>query len=75
MRRTTGREALLCLSTATSHGLRWSALALAIASAQGIHAQSADPTVPEEIIITGSRIRLDGMETANPVTVVTPEQL
>jgi iron complex outermembrane receptor protein len=48
---------------------------LAIASAAGIHAQSADPTVPEEIIITGSRIRLDGMETANPVTVVTPEQL
>jgi iron complex outermembrane receptor protein len=54
---------------------RWSAMALAVASAAGVaHAQSAQgPT--EEIVITGSRIRLNGMETANPVTVVTPEQL
>ena len=58
----------------SGHKLRWSALALAIAGAQGLQAQTTDaPT--EEIIITGSRIRLDGMETPNPVTVVTPEQL
>src|SRR5262245_58028143 len=57
------------------NGLRLSALALAIAAAQGAYAQSTDPAAPEEIIITGSRIRLDGMETSNPVTVVTPQQL
>jgi outer membrane receptor protein involved in Fe transport len=48
---------------------------LAIAAAQGIEAQSTDPALQEEILVTGSRIRLDGMETPNPVTVVTPEQL
>jgi outer membrane receptor protein involved in Fe transport len=57
------------------HGLRWSALALAIASAQGIQARSTDPTASEEIVIAGSRIRLDGMKTPSPVTVVTPQQL
>ena len=60
-------------------GFRLSLLAVAIASAQGV-AYAQAPTPPadqpaEEIIITGSRIRLDGMETSNPVTVVTPQQL
>ncbi|MEO8463928.1 MAG: TonB-dependent receptor [Gammaproteobacteria bacterium] len=44
--------------------------------AQGQAQPQAQPQGPtEEIIITGSRIRLNGMETANPVTIVTPEQL
>ena len=70
---TRAREVARCLAKARDDGMRWTTLAVAIASAQGIYAQSADPQ--EEIVVTGSRIRLDGMETPNPVTVVTPEQL
>jgi iron complex outermembrane recepter protein len=62
-----------------SRGLSWSALALAIASTSAIYAQSPDaqPGTPgEEIVVTGSRIRqLNGMDSPNPVTVVTPAQL
>ncbi len=71
------RAARSC-ATSKTHGsslVRLAAVALVVASAQDVlHAQSTQgPT--EEIVITGSRIRLNGMETANPVTVVTPEQL
>jgi iron complex outermembrane recepter protein len=75
MNTTRAREAARCPAGARVQGLRWSALALAIASAQAVYAQSADQGAQEEIVVTGSRIRLDGMETPNPVTVVTPEQL
>ena len=77
MKSTQPRAARSC-ATSKAHGsslFRLAAVALIVASAQGaLHAQSTQgPT--EEIVITGSRIRLNGMETANPVTVVTPEQL
>jgi outer membrane receptor protein involved in Fe transport len=76
MRSTASREATSRLfGKLHGHGPRLSALALAIATAQVAYAQSTDSQAPEEIIITGSRIRLDGMETSNPVTVVTPQQL
>jgi outer membrane receptor protein involved in Fe transport len=61
--------------SARDGALRWSVVALAVAAAQGsAYAQPAGEQ-PDEIVITGSRIRVDGMETPNPVTVVTPEQL
>ena len=76
---TMAREVSACLTKAPSRSLHWSALALAIASAHGIYAQSPDgqPTTPgEEIVVTGSRIRqTTGMESPNPVTVVTPAQI
>jgi len=75
MRITGSREAAFRLPST----FRWSVLAVAIATAQGVaYAQSPSTEQqgqPEEIVITGSRIRLDGMETSNPVTVVTPQQL
>ena len=76
MRSTGSREAAFRLPSR----LRWSVLAAAIAAAHGVAygqetAPSAPQGQPEEIVITGSRIRLDGMNTSNPVTVVTPIQL
>jgi outer membrane receptor protein involved in Fe transport len=74
MRSTKPREAAVRLPST----FRWSVLAAAVAAAQGVYAQSPEPqqqAQPEEIVITGSRIRLDGMNTSNPVTVVTPTQL
>ena len=77
---TMAREASVCLAKAPSRSLRWSALALAVAGAHGIYAQpapDAQPATPgEEIVVTGSLIRqVTGMESPNPVTVVTPAQL
>ena len=76
---TMAREVSVCLAKAPTRGLRWSALALAIAGAHGIYAQSPDPqqaTPGEEIVVTGSRIRqTTGMESPIPVTVVTPAQI
>lgn len=63
----TPQHSVLCLSAVS--------VAVALVCAQGAQAQVTDGTVADEIIITGSRIRLDGMETPNPVTIVTPEQL
>jgi len=73
MRSTNPREAAFRLPST----FRLSVLTVAVAAAQGAFAQSPEPqqSQPEEIVITGSRIRLDGMNTPNPVTVVTPEQL
>ena len=52
------------------------AILLALASAQGgIYAAEPSAERLEEITITGSRIRTNGMETSNPVTVVTLDQL
>lgn len=50
------------------------AIMIALASSQGaVYAQEADNL--EEVVITGSRIRTNGMETPNPVTVVTPSEI
>jgi len=57
---TMAREVSACLTKAPSRTLRWSALALAIASAHGIYAQSPDMQpagAGEEIVVMGSRIR------------------
>src|SRR3954454_1119431 len=81
MSSTRTREDVGRLSKARAGGMRWSALALAIGAAHAVHAQpptpepSAAPT-GEEIVVTGSRIRsTTGMDSPNPVTVVTPAQL
>src|SRR5690606_16984710 len=51
------------------------AIALAIAGAEGtVHAQTEDAAV-EEVVVTGSRLRPTGMDTPNPVTIVTPEEI
>ena len=74
MSSTKAREVLACLLKAGCGRLRWSALALAIASAHGVYAQSTTPG--EEIVVTGSRIRqTSGMDSPNPVTAVTPAEL
>ncbi len=81
MSSTRTREGVGRLSKARTSGMRWSALALAIATAHAVHAQSPTPEpsaapAGEEIVVTGSRIRsTTGMDSPNPVTVVTPEQL
>jgi len=50
------------------------AVFVALASAQGsVYAQNDESL--EEVLVTGSRIRTRGMETPNPVTVVTLDQL
>jgi len=52
------------------------AIVLVLAGAQtSVHAQDGAGDVLEEIISTGSRIRTSGMDTPNPVTVVTREEL
>ena len=58
------------------------AIVVAMAGAESaLYAQApgqgqAQDQVPEEVIVTGSRIRqTSGMETPNPVTVVTPQEL
>lgn len=52
------------------------AITLALAGAQGAaYAQESTGAVLEEVLITGSRIRTSGMETPNPVTVVTREEI
>ncbi len=49
------------------------AVLMALASVQGVQAQDEEL---EEVMVTGSRIRTtSGMETPNPVTVVTMEQI
>lgn len=70
---------------ASSHKLRWSALALALAAAQtAVHAQANAPAqqnaaaaqnVGDEILVTGSRLRTSGIDMPNPVTVVTKDEL
>jgi len=78
---TRAREGVVRLSKPRTGSIRWSALALAIAAAHAAHAQSpaAEPAAAptgEEIVVTGSRIRsTTGMDSPNPVTVVTPTQL
>ncbi len=77
MQSTRSREVSACLAheARRSRSFHSFALALAVTGIQfGAHAQTTE-NAPEEIVITGSRVRLNGMETANPVTVVTPEQL
>jgi iron complex outermembrane recepter protein len=51
------------------------AILMAIAAAQAVQAAEPDSEL-EEVMVTGSRIRTtSGMETPNPVTVVTAEQI
>jgi outer membrane receptor protein involved in Fe transport len=57
-----------------------SRLAAAIIVALGapqtaIHAQEVGAPEPDEIIVTGSRLRTSGMDMPNPVTVVTREEV
>ena len=64
----------------SNHKLRWSALALAIAAAQTVaHAQDnvipAQESVGDEIVVTGSRLRTNGMDMPNPVSVVTQDEI
>src|SRR5690606_39643204 len=52
------------------------AIMLAIGGAHtGVYAQDGADGVLEEVISTGSRIRTSGMDTPNPVTVVTREEI
>ncbi len=50
------------------------AIALAIGAANAVHAQTETAAV-EEVVVTGSRLRPTGMDTPNPVTIVTPEEI
>jgi outer membrane receptor protein involved in Fe transport len=55
------------------------AIVVAIAGTQGaVHAQvqgESPEQLPEEVIVTGTRIRPSGMDLPNPVTVVTREEI
>lgn len=48
-------------------------LALSFATGNASGQEAAEPV--EEVTVTGSRIRTSGMESPNPVTVMTPEEL
>jgi iron complex outermembrane recepter protein len=50
------------------------ALALAVGAATGARAQAPDQ-VPEEVLVTGTRIQATGMDTPTPVTSVTLDEL
>src|SRR5262245_7047371 len=54
--------------------LTFGSLCIAIASAGTAHAQDAGAAT-EEITVTGSRLRRDGMTTPTPVTAVTNEEM
>jgi iron complex outermembrane recepter protein len=51
------------------------AIALTLAGAHGAADAQSDATSVEEVVVTGSRIRATGMDTPNPVTVVSPEEI
>ena len=51
------------------------AIVLALGAGTAAHAQDEQGQALEEVISTGSRIRTSGMDTPNPVTVVTREEI
>jgi iron complex outermembrane receptor protein len=65
-------------SIAAANSIRKSRLTVAIMVAMGtaasvVHAQPAD--APEEVVVTGSRLRTSGMDMPSPVTVVTRQEI
>jgi outer membrane receptor protein involved in Fe transport len=72
MKRTKPRQAAICLSD----GRRLLSVACTAALSVMGHTALAQEQVPEEVVVTGSRItNTSGMETPVPVTVVTPAEL
>lgn len=53
----------------------YSSITVAGLAATSLPAQEAEEAEAEEVIVTGSRIRTDGMNSPNPVTVVTREEI
>jgi iron complex outermembrane receptor protein len=68
------RPATSGLSVLGPSKLRLAIMLVAVAAQSQVHAQAAEEDL-EEVVITGSRIRTTGMETPNPITVVTREEI
>ncbi len=52
-----------------------SVIAALVAGGVGVAAAQAQPSAIEEISVTGSRIRVSGMQTPTPVTTMAAEEM